>query len=413
MTTRLACLASTLVLLVIGPAQAGVVLQPAAVSTDMGEMSPADNVRNQNGLSPGYTSLATDFDAYIAANPPHDGTSASRRWVSSISVTTGNFDFDLGGTFRIKSFALWNMGDDLGFNVIDFDLLADDNPAFSSPASLGTFAADPNTGPFSAVLPEAFTFAPAEASYVRMVINSNHGGATTSFGEAAFEVVPEPASLLLIALGGLALFAGRVRRRYTVAACVVLLAAVLVDPPLSADAAIVQITQSGNQINSLSGDDLVADVTGDGTADITIADQYYQPSLPWNTYVTIDGISFENIGDPSAGAAYWIDGVLTGPVEGLIGETYYLPFSFTDLGFSPSSIDALLEIRVQAHFEEAAQTGTILRRVLFDLDIHGPPTGYSEFVSYPEAQRLNVPEPASALLALLGSLTSLAVRRRK
>src|SRR5262245_17023920 len=75
--TRLAVRALGLLALALAltPAQAraGVILQPASASTDMGTVfgSP-DNVRNQSGLNSGYTSGATDFDSYVAGNPTHD-----------------------------------------------------------------------------------------------------------------------------------------------------------------------------------------------------------------------------------------------------------------------------------------------------------------------------------------------------
>jgi hypothetical protein len=225
--TTLTALALAFALLGLAPAaQAGLILQPASASTNMGtfpNFSP-DNVRDQSGLSPpGYTSLVTDFDSYIASNPTHNSFSGLHAWFSATGTTTGNFDFALGappgGTFTIQSFALWNRGGDSLLNVRGFELLADDNAAFSSPVSLGSFNANPNTGPGGAVLPEVFTFAPTSAAFVRMRITSNNGGGNTGFGEAAFEVqaspaaVPEPASLTLLAAGGLGLLGNAYRRR--------------------------------------------------------------------------------------------------------------------------------------------------------------------------------------------------------
>src|SRR5262249_10588098 len=116
-------------------------------------------------------------------------------------------------------FALWNDGGNTGINIRGFELLADDNAAFSSPTSLGSFTADPNTGSETAVLPEVFTFAPTSAAFVRLRVTSNNGDPfNTAFGEAAFEVqssptaVPEPGSLALLASGGLGLL-GYARRR--------------------------------------------------------------------------------------------------------------------------------------------------------------------------------------------------------
>jgi hypothetical protein len=222
--TTLTSLALALLWGVAPAAHAGFILQPAAASTNMGTFrgSP-DNTRNQSGLSAGYTSLVTDFDAYIASNPTHNTVSeagASNSWLSPSA--TGNFDFALGGTFTIQSFAFWNLGGRSRLNVRGFDLLADDNAAFSSPTLLGSFTATNNAAPSNVVPANVFTFTPTSAAFVRMRITSNYGSNTSGFGEAAFEVqppiaVPAPASLTLLGLGALCMAGYGWRRRRTAA----------------------------------------------------------------------------------------------------------------------------------------------------------------------------------------------------
>ena len=118
-TLTLLALAVTLLGGLAPTAHAGLILQPAAASTNMGTFpgSSPDNTRNQSGLSTGYTSLVTDFDTYIASNPTHNSNLFANVWVSAIGTLTGNFDFDLGGTFTIQSFALWNFGNNFNNNV--------------------------------------------------------------------------------------------------------------------------------------------------------------------------------------------------------------------------------------------------------------------------------------------------------
>lgn len=149
---------------------------------------------DQSGLAAPYTSGVTDFDSFASTTGTVNGGSSFTTWYSAQNVLTGNFDFDLGGTRNIESFALWadpqvspNQG------VKDFELYADDNAAYSSPVLLGVYTAVdgiPNATNFGQV----FTFTNTAASHVRMVILSNHGSTfVTGMVEAAFEVGVPPA----------------------------------------------------------------------------------------------------------------------------------------------------------------------------------------------------------------------------
>jgi len=171
----------------ISPPPVTAVFQAESVSTDMGtSFNVLANVSNQSGLSAGYQSGDTDFDTYIASTPTHDSVSGG--WASS-GTTSGNVDFDLGGTFIIRSIAFWNVGGDASENITGMTLLADDDAGFSNPVTLGSFTPDTNTGSIFSVVAEVFAFAPISASHVRMQITSNNGNANTAFGEAAFEIL--------------------------------------------------------------------------------------------------------------------------------------------------------------------------------------------------------------------------------
>lgn len=210
-----------------GLADAGLILQPVGASTDLGFFSssrlslPPSLAFNQSGLSPTYVDQVDDFDAYIASSPKHDSTSAfsNSYWLSNREIggqsggPPGNFDFVLGGSFTIQSFALWN------YNIRDFELLADDNASFTSPTLLGTFeniALAQNT---AAIPAEVFSFTPTLASHVRLQITKQYGQANVGISEGAFElggesaVVPEPSSLLLVCLSAGPLALGYFRRR--------------------------------------------------------------------------------------------------------------------------------------------------------------------------------------------------------
>jgi hypothetical protein len=194
-------------ILVTGSANAAFIIAPTAASTNMGNVSTLVNIINQTGLSSGYFSGVTDFDTYIASNPTH-GIVNSTRWFSTTQL--GYIDFDLGGLHTIESFALWNVGMTSAANVTQFTLIADDNPAFSSPTALLTNqSANPNNGPTAASFAEVFGFTPVVASYVRLQITSNNGSPLTGVKEVAFEgtVIPEPSPVLLslVALSAMAL----------------------------------------------------------------------------------------------------------------------------------------------------------------------------------------------------------------
>lgn len=197
-------------------ALAGSILQPAGASTDMGNFPTygPTNAINQSGLSDSYVSGVTDFDSFVASTHTVGGGNSHNAWFAESGVTTGVFDFDLGGTFEIESFAFWADPQGIGQSVNSFTLLADDNADFSSPVILGTFnAADGPGGQNSdeTNFGQAFGFTPTSASYVRMEIHSNHGSdSTTGISEAAFELIPAPASLSLF---GAALLGLSRRRR--------------------------------------------------------------------------------------------------------------------------------------------------------------------------------------------------------
>jgi hypothetical protein len=190
----------------------GTILQPTAATSSLGSFStqylPVYAI-DQSALSATYVSGVTDFDAFVATTNTVNGGGGLNTWYSSSGVVTGNFDFSLGGPVTIESFALWSDPQITAFQgVKNFNLLADDNAAFSSPTALGSFVALPGL-PNAANFGQVFAFSPTSASYVRMEILSNQGSLTiTGITEAAFEqqtVVPAPPAVWLLgtAIAGL------------------------------------------------------------------------------------------------------------------------------------------------------------------------------------------------------------------
>lgn len=179
---------------------AGVIAAPVAVVADtMGTAAGSTaNLINQSGLSTGYVSGVTDFASYIGGGPTHVLNSATTAWASNSGPTLGYLDFDLGSVLSIQNFALWTQGNTNAVN--SFTLFSALDPGFTmSLANLGSFNA--------AIGLNAQTFAVSgNGEFVRLQINSIHGGPNVNIGEVAFDVaaastVPEPASIALLGLG--------------------------------------------------------------------------------------------------------------------------------------------------------------------------------------------------------------------
>ncbi len=196
-------------------AMAGLILDPTAVSTNMGTFSGnIDNVINQSGQNPTHTSGVTDFASYTASATATPGT-ASDLWTSADLETTGNVDFTLGGSYEIDAFAIWALISTNGDNIGDFTLLASNDPTFTTTTTLGSFT--PTYSPGSPIPATVVTFTATTASYVRLEITSNNGGPDAGFNEAAFEfepsAAPEPSSRLMVGIGIASVLGHRLRRR--------------------------------------------------------------------------------------------------------------------------------------------------------------------------------------------------------
>ena len=159
---------------------------------------------NQAGLSAGYTSGVSDFDAYIASGPTHTVTFSPFEWFSVLGTDSASVTYNLGASYSLDGMALWNE-ESSGIGLLDL-LYSTDGVTFSALASglmpIDYFVVD--------YLADVFAFGAINAQYIRMDMSGcpqpNAGTfAACAIGEVAFREastisVPEPGSLALVSL---------------------------------------------------------------------------------------------------------------------------------------------------------------------------------------------------------------------
>jgi hypothetical protein len=197
---------------------ASVILSPTSVvNNTFGELHSSfavTNLINQSGLSTGFVSGVTDFDAYLAGSPTHANPSFSSGGgfaSQSNNVNTGTIDFDLGSIYTLHRFALWNDQDIQALG--NFTLEVSNDPGFATATSLGSFSGVVDIPP---IVAQVFDLSDASGRYVRLHATTVAPATNLiNFGEIAFDatagaangVVPEPGQLLiwslLAACGGL------------------------------------------------------------------------------------------------------------------------------------------------------------------------------------------------------------------
>ncbi len=157
----------------------------------------------------------------------HDGTPDGGMWLSMGTCCGGTRDldpwvqFDLGAEYTISSIHVWNYNEATGGNLTERGVNAV-TVQYGITLALGSTvpgitnfaqAPEPVTNTYAG---EVFNVTPFNARYIRFDIDSNHNGDNFFYGlsEVQFDgvPVPEPGSLALVALGGIALL--RRRRRF-------------------------------------------------------------------------------------------------------------------------------------------------------------------------------------------------------
>ena len=195
------------VLGVTNQAAADVIVAPVAGVINAGGpgFGSLSETFDQSGLSSGYISGVTDFDAYLATNPTHTDEFSGFEWFSNSGTTSATVTYDLGTATTINRLALWNE-ESSGIGLLNL-LYSLNNVTFLPLASVTPF--DNPIGDYAA---QVFGFAPTVAQYVRFEMSNCPQPDPGSFpacaiGEVAFASgagpaqAPEPGLIALMALG--------------------------------------------------------------------------------------------------------------------------------------------------------------------------------------------------------------------
>lgn len=181
---------------------------------------------DQSGLTSGFTSGSTLFDAYLSGGPEHTAIFSGFEWFSASGSSTAQVTYDLGAVKSVGRLALWNE-ESSGIGSLDLYGSVDGTSFFS--LALGLVPTDnPLDGPASSVFygADVFDFGYQSMRYVRFAMSDcpqddpgTYQGCAigeVAFAEGSAVVTPEPASAALV-LTGLLGFAVARRRKDDIA----------------------------------------------------------------------------------------------------------------------------------------------------------------------------------------------------
>lgn len=173
----------------------GAIVSPISATIDAGGpgFGSINNTLDHSGLTAGFASGVTDFDAYVATNPRHTMIFAGFEWFSNAGTTAAVVTYDLGEELTIDRLALWN---EESSGIGTLDLLSSTDGATFTPLASGLHPTDnPLTSPLdSPPYPaDVFAFAPSSARFVRFVASGcpqpNPGSfPACAIGEVGFRV---------------------------------------------------------------------------------------------------------------------------------------------------------------------------------------------------------------------------------
>lgn len=199
-------------------------------SSNYGARNPQDTV-NGAGLD-------------TSATPPEHDNTPGNMWMSlnndGIVISEDYLVFDLGEEHRVDGFRIWNYNEgygepanwtNRGIKDLEIFVSSTDNAVEGSTTptpgatvtqltdpsdsdTTFTFAEAPGTNGYQGVFIDVTDFT---ARYIRFDVSNNHADQTgdgfVGLSEVRFHAVPEPGSMSLLGLGGLALFSRGQRKR--------------------------------------------------------------------------------------------------------------------------------------------------------------------------------------------------------
>lgn len=168
-------------------AGASAILAPASVA--VAAIDPfgrtAIHLIDQTGLSSGYISGVTDFDAYVAATT---ATYSNAEMLGGSGGPPYSFTFDFGGAVTIDRIAIWNVSGEA--SLYEFTLETSVVSDFSVSQTTDVFQMSIFGGAIT-IDADVFVFAPTIARFARINVVSNAGfGAATVMNEVVFRKAP-------------------------------------------------------------------------------------------------------------------------------------------------------------------------------------------------------------------------------
>lgn len=201
------------------PVRAAVIVDPDAATASSAPNSHRQPVKTVDGSGLSDAAIVETGDPVPTTYPTHN-TNNQAGWFSidNVAVSNHSLTFELDQSYELMGMYVWNWNyngggtqtnDGIKDVIVEF---SNDGTDFSSIGSQSfIFGQAPSANDYAG---EGHTFSPVTASYVRFNIQSTFEHASDETGKAAFaevrfEAVPEPAALMLVAVGLLAMLSRR------------------------------------------------------------------------------------------------------------------------------------------------------------------------------------------------------------